>query len=389
MKQFILLATALTVLTACGGGGVETINWPEDLEGKRSLLRQKQTEMDALSKDVERLEREIVTLAPPNERPKRLVTTTQLKPKDFKHYVEIQATVQSDDFVSASAEVPGRLLQVAVREGENVNKGQLIARLDMEQVNKQIAEIEKALELARDVYQRQDKLWKQNIGSEIQYLQAKNNVERLEKSLDAVRFQLGKSKVYAPLAGVVEKVMLKEGEMASPGYPIVQILNTSKVKVVAEVPENYLTSVKKGESVTIKFPALGTQLQSRVSLIGKTINPANRTFGVEVEMTNSQGLLKPNLLALMVINDYSKQNAVVVPMDIVQQEASGASFIFVKETGSEGAFAKKMMVKTGNSYEGEIEITEGLKGTEEIILEGARNLSENEPLEVKTPDAKG
>lgn len=388
MKRIIFFSFIASMIAACGGE-VENITWPEDLVGKNALLREKRAAMEELTKDIERLEKEITEISPLTEKKKRLVTTAKLSRKDFKHFVEIQGTVQSDDFVSASSEVGGRILQLSVKEGDNVSKGQVIARLDMEQVDKQIAEIEKGLELAQDVFERQERLWKQNIGSEIQYLQAKNNKERLEKSLETVKFQLSKSRVHAPIAGVVEKVMLKEGELASPGYPIIQILNTSKVKVVAEVPENHLTAVKKGEAVTIKFPALNKEIPARISLIGKTIHPANRTFDVEVDLSNTDGLLKPNLLALMMINDFTEKNAVSVPLELVQQEANGTSYVFVKVDGAEGAIAKKIVVKTGLSYEGEILVTEGLSGDEELIVAGARNITENEPIELQTPEKKG
>jgi len=154
------------------------------------------------------------------------------------------------------------------------------------------------------------------------------------------------------------------------------LLNTGKVQVVAEVPETYLTSVKKGEQVGIKFPALNKEEQARISLIGKTINPANRTFNVEVNMNNTSGLLKPNLLALMLLNDHVEKNAVTIPLEVVPQESGGKVFVFVKE----GEVAKKGYITTGKSNEGHIVVQEGLKGGEELIIEGARSVSDNEPV---------
>lgn len=376
MKNIFSIILFGLLLAGCGSNSVEEMTWPESLEDKKALLKEKRNTLAEAEKDIARLEEEIATLQPDAERQKRLITTQKVMRGDFKHFVELQGTVQSDEIVNVSSEVPGRLLQLAVEEGQNVNRGQLIGKIDLEQVDKQIAELEKSIELAKEVYDRQKRLWYQNIGSEIQYLQAKNNKERLEKSLETIRYQKTKSNIYAPISGVVEMVNLKAGEMASPGLPIVTLLNTSKVKVVAEVPETYLTSVKKGEQVGIKFPALNKEEQARISLIGKTINPANRTFNVEVNMNNTSGLLKPNLLALMLLNDHVEKNAVTIPLEVVQQESGGKFFVFVKE----GEVAKKVYITTGKSYEGNIVVQEGLKGGEELIIEGARSVSDNEPV---------
>jgi RND family efflux transporter MFP subunit len=259
----------------------------------------------------------------------------------------------------------------------------LVAKLDLEAVQKQIAELEKSMELAVDVYERQKRLWDQNIGSEIQYLQAKNNKERLEKSLETINYQLTKAEVYAPSSGVVEMVNIKAGEMVSPGMPIITILNTYKVKVVANVPETYIKAIGRGEEVTIKFPALDTEKRARVTRIGNIINPANRTFEVEVEMANPKGLYKPNLLAIMMVNDNTYKDVPTVPIEMVQQEVSGRSFVYIKSEGADGSFAKKVYVKTGDNYDGKIVITEGLIGGEEILVDGARVVAENALIKIQ------
>ncbi len=364
--------------------------YPTDLVGKQNLLKEKQKELRAITKLIGKLELEIDSLDPnaKQEKPKTLVTTQSVKKKNFERFIDIQSSVESDDIVMASSETGGRLLSMTVKEGNHVKKGQAIAAVDLESVNKQIDELNKALELAADVYERQKRLWDQNIGSEIQYLQAKNNKERLEKSLETAKFQLTKANVYAPISGVVDMVFLKSGEMAAPGQPIIQILSTGTVKVVADVPEKYLTSVKKGEKVSIKFPSLDKEVQARVSLIGSTINPANRTFKVEVNVPNRGGILKPNLLASMLISDYAANDVVVVPLELVQQEVSGNSFVFIKSENSEGAIAKKVMVKIGESYNNEVIITEGLKGGEELIVDGARGLANNESITINETSSK-
>ncbi len=381
MKYLAIVLLSTVLLAACGSTSVEQ-NHPEDLPGKKSMLKEKRAELKKLSDEIARLEEEIEALQPAGNKSHTLVTTSKPERKDFRHFVEIQGSVQSDDLVSASAEVPGRIIKLTVKEGQRVHRGHLIARLDRKQLDKQIAELEKSLELAKDVYSRQKRLWAQNIGSEMQYLQAKNEKERLEKRLETLLFQLTKLNVAAPISGIIDAVNLKSGELASPGIPIVTILNTKKVNVVANVPENYLRAVRKGEKVLVKFPALNIEKEVRVSRIGSTIDPANRTFEVEVNMVNKSGLLKPNLLAVMVINDLSQRDVIVVPRVLIQQDVEGKNYVFIKKDGAEGSYAKKVFVKTGNSYQGEVIIEEGLTGDEVLINEGARGLAENELIKV-------
>lgn len=377
MKYLIPFFTLMLFWTSCGQQA------PQDLASLKRLRDQKKAELKALKLNIDSIEAKILVLEPPREKTRKLVTTQIVSKKDFMRYVDIQASVQSDDVVMATSEVGGRLTSVKVKEGQRVKRGQLIATTDLESVDKQIAELETSLELANDVFERQKRLWDQNIGSEIQFLQAKNSKERLEKSLETVRFQLTKGNVYAPISGVVDQQFLKSGELAGPGTPIVQILNTSKVKVVAEIPESYLKVVRKGEKVTVQFPAINQEREARVSLIGRTINPANRTFTAEINLSNPNGLLKPNLLSIVLINDYTAKDAIVIAQELVQQEVSGKKYVYVKASNEEGAFAKRTYVSTGESTQGSVIITEGLKGGEELIVEGARGLAENELIQVQ------
>lgn len=384
MKYLIRFFAISVLFSACSGGQTEDSSIPEDLAGKKQLLKEKEEELRVLTDFIAQLKSDIGEQDPQAFTvKKKLVTTSPIERKDFAHFIEIQGAVDADDLVDATSEVSGRIIKLNVKEGQNVRAGQLIAKLDLEQVNKQIAELEKSLELATTVFERQSRLWEQNIGSEIQFLEAKNQKERLEKSLETLQFQLTKSDVHAPISGVVENVVLQGGEVTVPGQPIVQILNTNKLKVVANVPENYLQAVRVGEMVTIKFPALNKELTARISMIGRTIDPANRTFKVEVNIGNQGGLLKPNLLSIMLINDYTEEDVVIVPLETVQEEVGGKNFLFIKETGANGPVAKKVYVKTGKSYAGDIIITQGLTGEEEIILDGARGLAENENIEIQ------
>jgi membrane fusion protein (multidrug efflux system) len=381
-KYYLTLPIIALLFAACGGGnGAE--EYPQDLAGKEALLRQKREALRALTQEIDRLEREIELLDPETEgREGRLVTVLPATRKTFRQYLEVQGSVEAENLVDVSPEVPGRILRLLVREGDAVRAGQLIAEIDTEQTRKQIAELETSLELVNTVFERQSRLWAQNIGSELQFLEAKNNKERLEKSLETMRVQLNRSKVYAPRSGVVERLVLQSGELAMAGAPIALILDVQQLKVVANVPENYLRAVRPGETVRILFPALASEQTAKVSLIGRTIDPANRTFAVEARLGNSGGMLKPNLLAIMFINEYTEPNALVVPLEVVQQEISGRSFVFVAEKNERGALARKVFVETGRGYEGEIIILKGLEGGEILIDEGARGLVDGERIKI-------
>jgi RND family efflux transporter MFP subunit len=383
MKKITILLLPIALLLAACGGTAPHPKMPEDLAGKKALLKEKQAALQTLRSEIAQLEEEIAALDPTSSEKRQLVTTLPVSKKTFNHYVEIQATVQSDQLVNVSSETGGRILEVSVVEGQTVSKGQLIARVDLEQLEKQIAEVETSLQLANEVYERQQRLWDQNVGSEIQLLQAKNSVDRLNKSLETLRYQLKKEAIYAPISGVVERAILKAGEIAGPGAPILQILNTKNVKVVADVPETYLRSVRKGETVTVQFPSLDLEQQARVSLIGAVINPNNRTFPVEVDLNNANGLLKPNLLAIMLINDFSEKDAIAIPIELVQQEIGGKDYVFVQKDSPQGPVAQKVYVTTGKSYRGEILITQGLNGDEVLIDQGARNISDQDLLQIR------
>jgi membrane fusion protein, multidrug efflux system len=383
MKYLSIITLSLALLfVACGGGEEASSKDDNEIQRIKKALAEKKATFKTLEKEIKALEQELAVLVPPKEDARTLVTTEKIGRKDFSRYIEIQGSVQSNNVFFTSSEAGGRLLGFTLKEGDRVTKGQLIGRVDMEAVDKQITEIETALELAKTTYERQKRLWEQNIGSEIQYLQAKNQKERLEKSIESVRFQLTKSKIYATATGEITRTMVKSGDVIAPGMPLIEVLNLSRVQVQAEVPETYLKSVKKGQTVKVKFPALEQETSAKITLIGQQVNPANRTFKVEIDMANS-GNLKPNLLATVSLKDFEQKNAVVLPSELIQQEVSGKSYVFVQDEGEKGTIAKKVYVTIGETYEGETYISEGLTGDEIFIIKGARDLKDGELIEVK------
>ena len=356
--------------------------YPEDLAGRKGLLKEKKKELKELEKLVNKLQTDIEKEEPPKEKDKKTVSVKKLEKRDFLKFSEVQANVEADDLIAASSETGGRILNMKWKEGDYIKKGALVASLDMESINKQIAELQTSRSLAQDVFDRQKRLWDQKIGTEIQFLQAKNNLERIDKSMETIKHQLTKANVYAPSSGYVEMVIAKKGEMTGPGTPILQILNTGKLKVVASLPERFLGKIKRGQMVDINFPAIEKDIKAKVSQLGRTIDPANRTFKVEINLPNSKGQLKPNLLATILVNDYKSEDMVVIPLELVQEEISGKQFVLVKNADKEDFIATKMYVETGETYDGEVEVLDGLEGNEEIIVDGARSLREGELINV-------
>ncbi|MEL6970763.1 MAG: efflux RND transporter periplasmic adaptor subunit [Bacteroidota bacterium] len=355
---------------------------PESLEDKKTLLREKQVALKALSDEIKGLQDAISEQDPDATEARTFVTASPIERTDFASYVVLQGSVTAEDLVDANAEVGGRITNLSVKEGDVVRKGQLIATIDVESFQKQKEELQTALDLANDLYERQKRLWDQNIGSEIQYLQAKNNKERLEKSIASVDLQLSKNKVYAPIGGVVEVLARQSGEVVAPGQPVVQVLNTAQLKIAADVPENYIRAVQRGERVDVAVPALGMESSLPITRIGKTVDPANRTFVVEVKLP-ADAALKPNLLAEMKIREYTEEDVVVISMDKVQQEVSGRRYVYVADDeAEEGPVARKTYVTIGETYDGQVVIKEGLSGGEILILEGARGLADGQAIQI-------
>jgi RND family efflux transporter MFP subunit len=347
----------------------------DPLSEKKALLSEKKTALRAIQKEIDVLSKEILKLDPPKEKSPVAVKISTMQPNTFKRFIDLQGKVEADDIVNVSSEIGGRIINLNVKEGQAVRKGQLIAVTDMSTLENQIAEINNNLEMAKTVFERQERLWKQNIGSEIQYLQAKTNKEGIEKSLETLKSQIKKKNVYAPISGIVDKEFLKQGETASPGMPMVQILNTSKIKVVADAQEQFLKSISKGDMVEVTFPALGQTVNKKISMIGRTIDPANRTFKFEIETNSMNGQLKPNLLAEVKINDYTKENVIVIPLDAIQEEVSGKKFVYLMVEKEGENRAQKSYIELGESTVGETIISSGLKAGDNLIVAGGKNLS--------------
>lgn len=377
MKNILALALLIGFASCSTNGG-------DDLESKKALLSEKKAELQALEQEINLLSKEINDLEPVRKKPATPVEVLEINPKDFTRFVEVQGRVEADDFVNVSSEIGGRITSLLVEEGDYVRKGQLLATTDLETVEKQIAEIETQLELANTVYERQKRLWDQNIGSEIQYLEAKTRMEGLEKSLETLESQISKKNIYAPIGGYVDREFLQEGETASPGMPIIQILNTAEIKVTADIQENFLSAIEKGDSVTVRFPALNMSIDETVTQLGRTIDLNNRTFEIQIKTSSRSGQLKPNLLAVIRFKDFQAEDIISVPLDAIHEEVNGNKFVYIVNEESGRFTAKKSYVELGESNVNEVIIASGVRNGDRLITKGSKGISQGELVRINS-----
>jgi len=377
MKRTIIIPIAI-FLVACGGGDGENSPLSQLKSQRDSLI----SVYDEMGEQISLLEQRIAELDTTIQTRRMLVSTQKIERQKFEHFFEVHGVVEAKKNAIINAEVPGAIKQIMVNEGQHVRKGQSLVLLDTEVIKKNIEEIETSYDLAKTVYERQENLWKQQIGSEMQYLQAKNRKEALEHKLSALQAQLKKSVITAPFAGTIDEIFPKVGEMAAPQLPLLRLINLENAYIVSDVSENYVSKVRKGNYARVNFSSLdNTWLDAKVSRVGQYINPNNRTFKVRIELDNNDNrMLKPNLLSIIRIMDYEQDSAIVVTSKFIQQDAKGNNYLFIVENGST---ANKVEVVTGMSYEGKTLIKSGLKGDEDIVLEGSRSIKDGEILEIK------
>lgn len=355
-----LLGT-LILLASCG---------EEDAQKKLAGLIEQR---DKINQEITQLKQEISKSDTSSKEKGLLVKTAPVKLESFSHYIDIQGAVKSDNDIIVSAKASGTLLKVNVKEGQTVQKGQLLAEIDADILYKGIAELKSSMELANTVYEKQKALWEQEIGSEIQFLQAKNNKEGLEKKLASLYAQLDLYKIKATQSGVVDMVNNREGETVMPGSPVFRIVNNQSglMKVVVEVAESYAGKVNIGDNVEVSFPDLKFNKNLRVTNIGEVINPLSRTFSIECRITENIKGIKPNMLSRVRIRDYFKPNAFVVPINSVQNSQEG-EFIYV--VANNKAYRRK--IKVGKTYGALAEVLDGLAVDDLVVTQGYQDLTE-------------
>jgi len=356
---------------------------PQTLEGKQKKLAELRQQMTEIQSSMQKLEAEIQkeTGGDVNDDLRR-VEVIKTEPILFQHFIEVQGNVESDKNVTVNPEFSGTIIQKNVQEGQTVSKGQVLAQIDAQTIRTQIEELKTRLDLATTTYERQKNLWEQKIGSEIQYLQAKNQKESLERSIESVKAQLDKTLIKSPISGTIDEIFVNQGEMANPAMPFCRVVNLASVQVNAEVSEAYTKNVKRGDKVTVSFPNLDIEKEEIIDLVGQFINPENRTFRIRLTLNNSDKSLKPNSMAVVKIKDFEKPNVLTVPSNIIQQSATGESFLFVVRKKDKKNVVQKAVIKTGMTYQGQTMVEEGLQAGDKVIEKGYNEVTDGEEVNV-------
>lgn len=352
----------------------------EGLEGKKAELAELKQKQAELTGQIKTLEGEIAKLDPKKaeETKVKAVSVTPLQPSTFEHLIEVQGTVDAKNNVQVSPQASGVIKAIYVKEGDAVGVGTPLAKIDDALLRESVEETKNQLSLASTLYEKQKRLWDQQIGTEIQYLQAKNNKEALEKRIATLQVQLNQSKVTSPIAGTIDQVDGKVGMMATPGVSILRVVNLSSLKVMAKVADTYAANIRRGDAVTIKLPDLNKEMKAKLSFVATTVDPLSRTFTIEATLPPSKEL-KPNMLAQVLINDVTKTNALVIDQNLIQNTENG-QIVYVAVTEGNRKVAKARPLKTGLSYNGKIEITEGLKAGDALITVGYQELTDGQAV---------
>lgn len=396
LKLSFAAAIAVT-LVACGAGAKDKKGDIGDMKVKLEKLKKEKNELDA---DIRKLEDDIAKADPAAaQQAKKLVGVDTLRIQDFAHYIELQGKIDADGigYVAPSGQ-GGQVKAVYVKLGSRVSKGQLILKLDdaiakqgVVAAQQQTGVLKARLAQAQTVYERYQNLWKQNIGAEIQVINAKADVDALQSQLNAAQAQVrlaqeqaNMSNVYAGISGVIDEMNVKVGEFFSPQsaampHSGIRIVNTSNLKIVTKVPDNYIGRVKQGEKVVVEVPESGKPaFNTTISVVGASVDPTTRSFITEAKLP-SDPMLKPNQTATMKILDYEAKAAVAVPVNVVQSDEK-SKFVYVMEKAGDKMIARKKTVIVGEAYGGLIEIKSGLTGGDIIITEGYQTVYDGQTV---------
>jgi membrane fusion protein (multidrug efflux system) len=365
-----LLLAGILLLASCGGESKDPKAQLEKLKSEQAATQAKIIELEAKT-------------GGPAEAAATPVSVMNAKPESFKSYLEVQGRVDFDQNAIVGSRAAGSLTSIRVRRGDRVGKGQVLATIDASILDASAAELRTRMDLARTVYEKQKSLWDQQIGTEIQYLTAKNNYQALQRNLATLNQQRALYNVVAPFAGSVDEVLPKLGEITAPGAPVVRLTSGSGGKILADVSEAYGNSIKAGDSAVVTIPDLGgEEIPATVRVVSRSINATSRTFTVELRLKEHAADLRPNMVATVRIQNYVQANATVIPVDLVQHDEEN-SYVYVVAQEAGKAVAKKRIIKTGNTYNGKVEVTSGLTGEDKIISGGYQNLNEGQKVAVQ------
>ena len=376
MKKVLLIAP-LAFMAACSQPAVEG-----DLQTLTAQRDSIKPVVDGLNAQITDLDAAIAALDTTSSYD--AVTAFEVNPDLFYHYFEVFGTVEADKSINLFPLNSGKVERIHVKAGQKVSQGQLLVSLDTDLMESSLKELETALALAQTVFKKQQKLWiDEQIGSEIQYLQAKNNYDGLAQKLETLKEQMAMSEVRAPFAGTIDEVFAKVGELAAPQMPAVRLVNTSGVYVKADVPESYANRVKVGTPANVAFTSMDFEVAAEVLQVGQFIQAGNRTFSINVSLPADPGSVKPNQMVHVALQDYRNDAALAVPSSLIQQDVEGNDFVFVLQNKGSYSEVAKVFVEAGLSYEGRTEIKSGIEAGAQLVDKGSRSVRTGQRVHVK------
>jgi RND family efflux transporter MFP subunit len=373
MKKVVLIATSL-LLIACGEKSTDDLIKDKNITELKNRKATIQSELEKID----------AALLKGNKAPESeaLVSVLTIKDTVFNHYLEIQGNVNTKENILVQPEFGGTLTALNVKAGQRVSKGQILGKVDDAGMSQQLASIENQYALAKTTFERQKNLWDKKIGSEIQFLQAQAQMISAQKSVAQMRAQVAKTVIRAPFSGTIDEVFVERGQVVAPSpQGLMRIVNLSNMYVSTTVPETYIGKLKVGTVVDVFLTSLGKTYKGKVRQVANFINPSNRSFGIEVSVPNPDNLLRPNQVAKLKIIDYTVNNAIIVPTNVVQEDGEHNKFVFIATnvTGKKGV-AKKVLVKVGKSSDNVTEILSGLTENDVIVTEGANTIADGMKL---------
>ncbi len=388
LKVFTVTAAfAMAMFAGCQGKkeiSVEEIISAGDMTEIRKTKQALSEQQKQLEQKIARLDSAINANKSSENLP--LVTAFTAEEKPFHHYIELQGDVTTQQNVLVYPEMAGTLVEIRVKKGQRVAEGDVLAVIDNGGMTSQLLQMKVQLELAKTTYERQERLYKQNIGSEIQYLQAKTSYDAQAKAIEQMESQLDKFNVRAPFSGIIDDVIKEQGTVVAPGpgSEIFRIVNLSNMYIEVAVPEVYLSSIKEGKDVKVFFPVLNETLESTVRRTSNFIDPNNRSFLVEIPVPNQNGTIKPNLTAKVQINDYHSEKAILIPQSVISENAEGEQYTFVlanENTDNIGKVSRNI-ITTGKTQGDFVEVLSGITHGQRIIQEGARSVRDGQEVKI-------
>ena len=387
MRNLFIILIISQVLIACSSDNkksTEQLLQQADTDKLSAMKDSLQKEKAAINSQLKKISAKLESLNP--NKNLRLVEVEEASKENFKTFFNVQGDVTTDQNILLNAEFSGMIKNIYVEEGDVVNEGDIIARIDDAGLTERIDELKNRLSLAKTTYERRKRLWEKNIGSEIEYLQAETEYNSLKQNISQVRKELEKTALRAPFNGEIDDVLAEVGEMATPGAkPIVRLTSLEHLYIEASVPENYMGNIRKGTPVKVNSKASDISFDTTIARVANTIQESNRSFRIRIDIPKDvDHQLKPNMVLKLTINNYNKDEAFVIPESILQENTSGEPYIFkVKEDDNDQLKADLTLVELGKSYNGEIEIIKGIRTGDKIVIEGAKGLRKDQEVKVK------